>query len=202
MQFMETGVEANITLLLQQLKEGSEPAFNALYKLHSKMLLSNIRNLVKDNEIAKELLQDLYLKIWENREKIDTGKSFKSFLFTVAKNMVYDYLRRASLDKRAKVRLMTNAIEFYTHTEEALDYKESHALINVAVETLPAQCRQVYTLSKLEGKSHQEISLELGISVSTVNNHMVKANREVRAYLLRHGDLAIAFLVSTVIHYI
>jgi len=80
---MEIRAEANITLLLQQLKQGSEPAFNALYRLHSKMLLSNIRNLVKDNEIAKELLQDLYLKVWENRESIDPDRSFKSFLFTI-----------------------------------------------------------------------------------------------------------------------
>jgi len=59
---MEPGADANIAFLLQQLKQGSEPAFNALYRLHSKMLLGNIRNLVKDQEVAKELLQDLYLK--------------------------------------------------------------------------------------------------------------------------------------------
>src|SRR5665213_1262436 len=140
---MEPGAEANIVLLLQQLKQGSEPAFNALYRLHSKILLGNIRNLVKDNETAKELLQDLYLKVWENRESIDIEKSFKSFLFAMARNMVYDYFRKAAVDKKAKVKLMTNAVEFYSHTEENIHFKESHEVFKIAVGTLPPQCRQV-----------------------------------------------------------
>lgn len=197
---MESGAEANIVLLLVQLQQGSEQAFNALYKLHSKILLSNIRNLVKDNEVAKELLQDLYLKVWENRENIDTEKSFKSFLFTIARNIVYDYFRRVSLDKRAKLKLITNAFEFYTHIEENLDFKESTEILKTAVSALPPQCREVYTLSKLEGKSHQEISRQLDISISTVNNHMVKANRQIRMFLTGYGDvvalICIGFILS------
>jgi RNA polymerase sigma-70 factor (family 1) len=196
---MEPGTDANIAFLLQQLKHGSEPAFNALYRLHSKMLLGNIRNLVKDQEVAKELLQDLYLKVWENRDAIDTNKSFKSFLFTIGRNMVYDYLRRVSLDKKAKLKLMAGALEFYSHSEEDLDLKESKEVLQTAVNTLPPQCRQVYTLSKLEGKSHQEISQQLGISISTVNNHMVKANKVVRSFLFHNRDLAIIFITSLAI---
>ncbi len=108
---MKSGTEINIDLLLRQLKQGSEPAFNTLYLQHSRILLSNIRNLVKDNEVAKELLQDLYLKVWENRGSIDPEKSFKSFLFVMARNMVYDDFRRVSLDKRAKISLMNIALQ-------------------------------------------------------------------------------------------
>lgn len=193
---MEPYANENIALLLDQLKHGSERAFNTLYRMHSKMLLSNIRNLVKDNEIAKELLQDLYLKVWENRENIDTEKSFKSFLFTVARNMVYDFFRRASLDKRVKLKLIANALELYTHVEEALTFKESTDILNTAVDALPQQCRQIYKLSRLEGKSHQEISLQLDISLSTVNNHLVKANRQIRSSLTHHGDVAILFIIG------
>jgi RNA polymerase sigma-70 factor (family 1) len=196
---MEPGADANIAFLLQQLKHGSEPAFNTLYRLHSRMLLGNIRNLVKDQEVAKELLQDLYLKVWENRETIETDKSFKSFLFTIGRNMVYDYLRRVSLDKKAKLKLMAGALEFYSHSEEDLDFKESKEVLQTAVNTLPPQCRQVYTLSKLEGKSHQEISQQLGISISTVNNQMVKANKVVRSFLFHNRDLTIIFLTSLAI---
>lgn len=193
---MEFRTDENITLLIEQLKKGSERAFNTLYKLHSAMLLSNIRNLVKDNEVAKELLQDLYLKVWENRENIDTEKSFKSFLFTVARNMVYDFFRRASLDKRIKLKLIANAFELYTHVEESLTFKESTEILNTAVDTLPQQCREIYKLSKLEGMSHQEISLQLDISVSTVNNHMVKANRKIRTFLSQHGEVAVLLFAT------
>jgi RNA polymerase sigma-70 factor (family 1) len=192
---MEPKAETNIVLLIEQLKQGSEQAFNELYKLHSKILLSNIRNLVKDSEVAKEMLQDLYLKVWDNRENIDTEKSFKSFLFTVARNMVYDFFRKASMDRRVKLKLLTNAFEFYTHIEEALDFKERTQLLNTAVGMLPVQCRAVYKLNKLDGKSHQEISRQLDISISTVNNHMVKANKQVRAFVAHYGN-AIVILAT------
>lgn len=181
----------NVILLLEELKQGNESAFNELYHRYSKILLSNIRNLVKNNEIAKELLQNLFLKIWEKRESIDTNKSFRSFLFTIAQNMVYDYFRKVALDKKAMVKLMTTAVEFYSHTEEDLELKESSRMFNDAIETLPPQRKRVYLLSKVEGKSHSEISKILNISISTVNNHMVKANHEIRSYLIRHGNVAL-----------
>ncbi len=196
---MNQGTGTNTLLLLRQLKQGSEPAFNALYNLHSKMLLSNIRSLVKNNETAKELLQDLYLKIWENRAAINPEQSFKSYLFTIARNMVYDYFRRASIDKKAKATLMIHAIDSYTHTEEGIAFKESSKMIKAAIDILPPQRRLVYTLSKGEGKSHQEISGLLNISISTVNNHMVKANKEIQKFLHRHGDLSVLIIAAMII---
>ena len=196
---MNSDAETNTQFLLQQLKQGSEPAFNALYNLHSQMLLSNIRSLVKDNEIAKELLQDLYLKIWEHRAAINPEQSFKSYLFTIARNMVYDYFRRASLDKKAKAILMVNAIDSYTHTEEGIAFKESNKIIKMAISELPPKRRLIYTLSKQEGKSHLEISQLLGISLSTINNHMVKANKEIQKFLLRHGDLLVLVIAGSII---
>lgn len=185
--------------LTRLLKLGDEPAFNELYDMHSKMLYSNILHLVKDKEIAKELLQDLFLKIWVGREKIDLDKSFRSFLFTIAKNMVYDYFRRAALDKRMTEQLIALSKDSYFHTAEALELKEAEASIREAINTLPPQSRQVYSLSKLEGRSHEEISTELGISISTVNNHMVKANKIVRAYLLKNSDLAVVLMAAMIV---
>lgn len=196
---MKPVIETDISSIVIDLKNGDEDAFNKLYRMHSKMLLSNVQRLVKDQEIAKELVQDLYLQIWERRGTIEPEKSFKSFLFTIAKNMVLNYLRKTAVDRRARIYLMQNAVEAYSHTEEDLYLKQSTELIKQAVQALPQQCKQVFTLSKLEGKSHQEISSQLGISISTINNHMVKANKEVRAYLLRHGDKAIVFIILFVL---
>lgn len=183
------------SLLLSQLKKGDSNAFGSLYDLYSRMLLSNIIHMVKDQEVAKELLQDLFLKVWEKRESIDVEKSFKSFLFTIAKNKVYDYLRKVALDKKLTRELIANTIESYSHTEELLSFKEKNACLNQAIEALSPQSRQVYQLSKIEGLSHKEISERLGISVSTVNNHIVKSSKAVRNFLYQHGDLAVALAV-------
>jgi RNA polymerase sigma-70 factor (ECF subfamily) len=194
---MEEYSEVETKLLLSQLREGNTCAFERLYQMHSKALLSNIRHLVKNKEIASEILQDVYLKIWEGRASIDPDKSYKSFLYTIARNLVYDHFRRVALDERRRSELIRTAVQLYNHVEEQLIGKESQVLLNDAVAQLPLQCRTVYTLSRLEGKSHQEISQLLNISPATVNNHIVKANREIRSFLLRHGELALIIALIT-----
>ena len=101
---MEAKIKAletdNIDLLTEQLKHDSEQAFTQLYDLFSKQLYRNILRLVKDKDIAEELLQDLFLKIWSNRHKIDPEKSFKSFLYKVAENLVYGHYRKVAQDER------------------------------------------------------------------------------------------------------
>jgi len=197
---MEKVHDENVGLLLRQLKDGSEPAFNALYRLHSTMLLANIRNLVRDQEIAKELLQELYLKVWENRENIDETKSFRAYLFTIARNMVYNHFRKIAMDNKAKLRLINEITEVYEHNHVGLDDAANTALLQEAVQSLSPQCREVYRLSRMEGKSHEEISQVMGISLSTVNNHIVKAKREMRSFLAKNQDLAIIFVAAWAIN--
>jgi len=185
--------------LLNKLSEGSEEAFAQLYQLHSNKLYNNILYLVKDAEVAKELLQDLYMKIWEGRVNINPEKPFKSYLFMIARNLVYDYFRRVSLNKKMIVKMMADASAFSNYTDDLIDFKESSATLEKAIDTLPAQSKKVFVLCKMDGKTHEEISAELGISISTVNNHMVKANKIVRDYLLKNNDLLAALIVSSLI---
>jgi len=198
---MLTGRNLSEQELIGRLQAGDEAAFNALYQLHSKMLFNNIFHLVKDREVAKELLQDLYMKIWENRAGLDKEKSFKSYLFTIATHRVYDYFRRVSLDKRMKVRLIALASESYLRTDDTLELKEVNDGIMTAINSLPPQSRAVYKLGKLEGKSHEEISAVLGISVSTVNNHMVKANKAVKAFLLKNTKMALLLISYALVNH-
>ena len=185
--------EGKIRALLLQLRDGSEYAFEQLYHMHSNLLLANIRALVKDREVSCDILQDLYVKIWESRESIDPNRSYEAFLFTIARNLVYDHLRKITLDKKKRYEFLKGVLKSYSYVEERIQEKEQQGLLTNAMNQLPDQCRKVYTLSKLEGKSHQEISQILHISQATVNNHMVKANREVRSFLLHHKE---AFLTT------
>ncbi|PPL04383.1 RNA polymerase sigma factor [Parapedobacter indicus] len=190
--------EGKIRILLSQLRDGSECAFEQLYHMHSNMLLANIRSLVKDREVSCDILQDLYVKVWEYRHSIDPSKSYEAFLFTMARNLVYDYLRKTARDRKKRVELLNVVLESYPHVEEYMMAKEQEGLLVNAVNQLPEQCRKVYTLSKLEGKSHQEISHMLCISLATVNNHMVNANRKVRSFLLHHKEVSLMILLYVV----
>lgn len=188
--------------LLVQLKQDSESAFEELYKLYSARLFGNLLKLVKSEIDAQEILQDVFIKIWDNRQQIDTDKSFRSYLFKIAENKVYDLFRKISRDKKREEALLSIATSEYVHIEETILNKESTALLNKAIESLPPQRQQIFRLCKLEGKSYKEVSETLGISVSTISDHIVKATKSIRSYFEENEHtlltlIVISFLAST-----
>ncbi|WP_316814800.1 RNA polymerase sigma-70 factor [Pedobacter nyackensis] len=196
MKFLE---EDELKLLLLQLKQGYEPAFNNLYLAYSKPLYRKINAIVKDESIADELLQDLFLKVWEKRNSIKSEHSFTAFLYTIANNLVFDYFRRVSKDKRLHARLLINAVDYYMQTEENLIGKETAAIIQQAIDKLSEQRRKVFTLCKIEGKSYQEVANILGISVATVNTHMVNSIRFIKEYLYKNQEIGMAIIIVSLL---
>jgi RNA polymerase sigma-70 factor (ECF subfamily) len=187
--------DKELPLLLEQLQQGEERAFNIIYKAYFRPLYRKVFSMIKDEMIADELIQDLFLKVWNKREEINPGHSFQAFLYTVANNLVFDYFRKIAKDKRLTARLLVNATDFYMHSDELLESKESKALVMKAIDQLSPQRKLVFTCCKLEGKSYEEASLELGISVATVNSHMTQALRTVREYILKNYDVAIVLVL-------
>ncbi|GAA3975016.1 RNA polymerase sigma factor [Mucilaginibacter dorajii] len=193
--------DCNEKELLRLFQKGDETAFNAIYVLYSKQLFRKILHMVNDEHTAKELLQDLFMKIWENRKHIDPAKSFKSYLYTIGVNLVYDHFRKAGRDKQLASQLLLMAVDQYTHIEEAIVNKDNMNLIRNAVNKLSPQRKKVFILCKLEGKSYEEVSQELHISTSTIHDHMVKANYAVRNYLNSHPDLVAYSLAAMIFLY-
>ncbi|WP_164108714.1 MULTISPECIES: RNA polymerase sigma factor [Sphingobacterium] len=158
------------------LKKGNYAAFDALYTEYSPRILGRLIRLLGHEDTAEELLQDLFLRVWDKKSQIDIDQSFKGYLFTIAQNLVYDYFRKQSLDERYRAEFVKTYSEFYGHIEEDMVFKQTEERLMSSIEKLPPQCKQVYILFKLEGKSYAEISALLGISKSTINNHLTKAN--------------------------
>jgi len=135
------------------------------------------------------------VKIWDNRQNIDIDQSFRSYLFRIAENKAYDFFRKAARDKKLQAQVLVAATEHYEHIESMLFNKENLAILNGAIESLPSQRQQVFRLCKLERKSYQEVSELLGISTSTVSDHIVKATRSVKEYLF--ANLKSTILVAS-----
>lgn len=172
--------EKSLTLLL---KQGDYDAFSTLYQLYSLRLFGRIIRLVKSEAVAEEILQELFLKVWEKRDKIDPELNFKSFLFSIAQNMVYDHFRKMSLTERFRTEFFQSYAETYQHVEENVLFKQTHEQLMQTIRMLPPQCQKVFILFKLEGRSYKEICQMLKISKSTVNNHLTKANRLLKKQL-------------------
>ena len=181
--------------LLVQLRNGNEEAFEKIYKLYSTRLYGNLLKLVKSETEAQEILQDVFLKIWENRQNIDLEKSFRSYLFKIAENKVVDFFRKAARDKKREAQLISLATNEYVQVQEMMQSDEKSAILQKAIDSLPPQRQQVFRLCKLEGKSYKEVSEQLGISVSTISDHIVKATKSIRSYFENNDQALLSLFI-------
>ncbi|QBQ40384.1 RNA polymerase sigma factor [Sphingobacterium psychroaquaticum] len=158
------------------LRKGNYAAFDTLYRTYSARVLGRLIRLLGSEEVAEELLQELFFRVWEKRSQIDANQSFKGYLFTIARNLAYDYFRKQSVSEHHRQEFIKSYSELYEHVEEDVVFKQTQERLMQSIYQLPPQCQQVYILFKIEGKSYLEISALMGISKSTINNHLTKAN--------------------------
>ncbi|MBT2563114.1 sigma-70 family RNA polymerase sigma factor [Pedobacter sp. ISL-68] len=168
--------------LMVRLKSGDKKAFATLYKLYAEQIFRRLMRLVKQESIAEELLQDVFMRIWENLENIDLEKPFRAYLYRIAQNLVTDLFRRAAYEKQLLDYLIEGMTELYNPIEESEHEVEVKHLLQQAIDSLPTQRRKVYILCKLEGKTYVEASQLLGMTVSTISDHIVKANKALAIY--------------------
>lgn len=186
---MVSGISENYLTLTEKelvllLKDGDKSAFGQLYHNYRVRLYHNIFKMIKSDEDAEELLQELFVKIWVKRQNLDPERPFKAYLFKISENLVYDFFRKAALNRKLENHLAIAASGDSNNIERYIYFKESNMLVNQAIENLPPRRKEIYKLCKIEGKSYEEVSRSQGISISTVNEHIVKATKAVRKFFL------------------
>ena len=181
--------------LLLLLKQGDREAFAKIHSFYNHHLHRGLMQIVKLEADAEEVLQETFLKLWEIREQIDPEKSFLSFLSTIATNKAFDSVRKTARDKKKRLLYTEIATSAYQHVEELFSRKENLVLVQQAIGQLPPLRQKVFRLCKMEEKSYREVSEQLGISVSTVSDHMVKASAFIKTYLHNHGRNLLSFLI-------
>ena len=169
--------------LLRRLQLGDERAFTEIYGIHKDRIGYRLLRLLKSEALAEEILQDLFLKIWQTRASIDLSKSFKAYLYRIAENLVYDLFRKAAKEKELLEQIVSANTELYSHIEENLFQKENEYILHEALSMLPTRRKEVFIACKLEGKSYKQVAEELGISATTVNDHIQKASIFLKAHI-------------------
>lgn len=185
--------------LTSLLKSGDERAFAELYQKFSQRIYTHLRKLLKDDQLAQELLQDTFVKIWEKRERLTYEISFRSYLYRISENLVRDFFRKASRDKKMLDHLIATAAVHENLDEDSDTPLVSQELFAEAIGQLPPQRRRVFTLCKIEGRSYEEVSIMLGISPATINDHIVKATKFVRAYLKSSGNSPMLLFMAAIV---
>ncbi|HEX5025064.1 MAG TPA: sigma-70 family RNA polymerase sigma factor [Agriterribacter sp.] len=184
----------NEEALLIQLKSGDKKAFTTLYEIHGRSVYLNLLRLIKVEALAEEMLQDIFVLIWEKRETIVIRQSFTSYLTAIAQNKITDFFRTLKRDRKLRNSIKAISSSEYTHIEEVILRRELQTIFQKAINALPPQRRQVFCLCKVEGKSYHEVSGLLGISTSTINDHIVKATRKIKDVILQNQESASLWL--------
>lgn len=179
----------NSDCLLRQVATGDEAAFRKLFYLHWDNVYSVAFTLTRSQVIAEEIVQDVFLKIWLKREQLTAVGNFDNYLFIIARNHIYNQLR-----KKAGAAPLPEQEEDHS-PEQVLLLKETGQIVQEAVQQLPQQQRMVFELSRNEGLDHASIAHRLGVSRLTVKSHMNKALHAIRSHLSRHNIQFLEILV-------
>lgn len=172
-------------------QEDDRPAFEQLYRRTLHALLGTIYKWADDVAEAEDILQEVFLDLWEKRAKIRIRNEVFSYLYSMARYKIFDRLREKQLTEK-QIRAWTlvmqeEAVPAAAFLEEELASRE--ALVSSELEQLPAQMKRVYLLSAEQGKSIREISEELLVSPYTVKNHLQKIRKRLRSAALRMSML-------------
>jgi len=178
--------------LVKQLKKDNIKAFNQLFYAYSSKLYHFSYGYLKSKEDAEELVQDVFSKVWEKRKKLDEEAKFRSYLFTIAFNNIKKHFRAKSILNR-----YLEQLELKNESSEDLqaDYQSLKSLVDQLVDQMPEKRKAVFIKSRYEGKNASEISEEMAISKSTVENHLNQALKYLRKHLTQEYVAGLLFFL-------
>lgn len=188
---VEKSNNQDLVLLLQK---GNVAAFDSLFEVYSPKLFGFALKYFKNETDAEELVQEVFVKVWENRAKLKTELSFKSYIFTIALNQIRKYFNKKAISLRYLESLQSENESADQRAIQDEIYESALKQVNSIIEQMPPRRREIFLKSKLEGKSSKEIATELNISAGTVDNQVSEALRFIRVRMSTSDISALLFV--------
>lgn len=174
-------------LLLKQIAEGDEQAFAVLFYRYLPVLQPFALKFTKSSDVAEEIIQDTFLRVWLNREKLDDIENVKSWLYKFASNECLNYLRKQLKEAKAIDKLIIEHPKESNNTVDTLNLNDVNYLVGQAIDRLPGQRKRIYLMSRSEGMNIPEIAAALELSPNTIKNALVISLKTIREHLNRNG---------------
>ncbi|KAA2239990.1 RNA polymerase sigma-70 factor [Chitinophaga agrisoli] len=175
-------------VLVERLHANEVAAFDTLYWKYHEVVYRNILKLVKDPAVAEDILQEVFIKLWEKRQDVKASQSVAGWLFVISFNLSVNYTRK----KLREQTLHQKLVALDTDDGLALDRKAvkevQYHLLEQAIAELSPQRRRIVTLCKLEGKTYDEVASELNISRNTVKEHLSAAMVKLNDYIQKNAE--------------
>ncbi|TDO83698.1 RNA polymerase sigma-70 factor (ECF subfamily) [Flavobacterium chryseum] len=176
-------------LLVSELKRGNEKAFRKLFDLYHQDIYGYSISILKSKEAAEENVQDVFMKVWQNRENLNLEQSFKAYIFTIARNQAFNFLNKAVNEVLLKEEIFYESQKSHEQGDYGIREADCKKLRKEAMKQLPPKRKQIFKMSRKKGMSYEEISQELGISINTVKNQMSKALESMRVFFQVHDEI-------------
>jgi len=170
-------------------EQALELLFADLFKKHEYRLHTLVLKLTRSNQYARDIIQEVFLKLWEHRYHIHTIHNIEAWLYRLTENKVIDFLRKAAADSRLKETIWKSQPDNFNETEDHVVAREYNQIIQKAVDQLPPQRKLIYHLNREKGLNYQEIADRLAISKHTVKNQLSTALQSIRSFLLKSTRL-------------
>ncbi|MEO3403517.1 RNA polymerase sigma-70 factor [Mucilaginibacter sp. CAU 1740] len=177
--------------LINLIANGDREAFAQFYRAYLKNIYKYIFSISYSKETSEEIVQELFLKVWENRENLGKVKSAKAYLYQCAKNLLLDHIRRSRVESRVMDVIELNALAGENYTENSLAYGEYYQIAQRAIDLLPEKRKLIFKLRLNDDLSLDEIALKLHISKSVVKKQLYAGVNFVRKYINEHSEIAV-----------
>jgi RNA polymerase sigma-70 factor, ECF subfamily len=169
--------------IIGRIKKGDAGQFELLFRSSYISLVRYAKTLIKDHDTSEEIVQDLFFRLWKDREKLNIESSLNGYLFRSVHNKCLHYVEHKKVVERHAEEMLNQPVTDQESPSDILHYKELQARIAGILEKLPERCGQIFYMSRFEGLKYTEIAEKLSVSVKTVESNMGKALKEFRKEL-------------------
>lgn len=181
--------------------EGNEQAFRAIYEQYQDKVFAYAWRFTKSRHTAVEVVQQVFIKLWEKRASIDPDDHFEGYVMRMTQNHLLNLLRDTARDQQKMQRLYENMTRLHRQPEDYLLEKELAGIHQKAVDGLPPQQKLVYNLRNQHGLNNDAIAAQLNISPLTVKKHLAQAVKQIRQYVAAHHNITFVIIAGS-LHYI
>lgn len=180
--------------LVDLLKQGDHDAFTEIYARHAAKILYQVKQMLRDDDAAKDIIQELFVRIWERAENIRPGADLKGYLYVAARNAVFQFIKKGKVKNDYLASLSGFCNELNAGEQIVFDEEEIYARIDAEIAILPEKMRAVFELSRKAQLSYRQIAEELGITEHTVKSQVSNALRILRLKLNGHAPASIIII--------
>lgn len=184
----------DIEVIIRRLKQDEKSALDDLFGYYYPRLFHFSKSILKIETEIDDILQEVFVKLWLNRQKIGNVETFNSYIFTITKNEVLNSIRSNLRNNSFKNELFQRSIAEEFQIQSQLEFKEVKSGIDKVVSQFPEKRRQIFILSRTEGLSNKEIAQQLNISEKTVEDHITHAIKKIKISLKEMGIIFLLYV--------